>query len=98
MNNTTQNGASVPLKQDNSPLSTIKPRSNESLYYTFKELSAFIHVVLNSLQYKKDMTYSEEEVLSLVFSKLEDLTDLYEQLKDQDHKNFEDNYKKTEGK
>ena len=75
-----EKGDTAPHVSDNNQLSTIKPRSNESIYYSFKELSAFAEVVLNSLKHKKGMTYSEEEVLVLMFSKLEDLTDLYEQL------------------
>ena len=61
-------------------MSSLKPYSHSNLESRFKELSAFTEVVLNSLIHKRGMTYSEEEVLVLMLSKLEDLTDLYGQL------------------
>lgn len=64
---------------EKTPIS-LKPYSNEGLHSKFKELSAFAEVTLNSLLHKKNMTYSEEEILYLMLSKLEDLTDHYEQL------------------
>jgi hypothetical protein len=74
---------------------TLKPHANDALFFKFKELSAFTGVVLNSLMYKKNMTYSGEEVLVLMFSKLEDLTDHYEQLAEQDSANLESKMKRS---
>ena len=69
MNDSTNNGASAPQKQDKNQLSAIKPLSNESLRGRLSELSAFAEVVLNSLIKKKHMTWitKKQRNLALMF-------------------------------